>query len=153
LARKAASVEPADAVGHWLYGVAYRAAQKAREAAARRRAHEAPAGQLPPQGRPPPARPREGLHPGITPPPGHYRAAVVLCALQGLSRTEAARRLGCPEGTLSSRLAKARRLLAKRLGGPAAVAAALVVGRAAQAAAPALFTGTAAAAAGGAVSA
>ena len=32
LARKAASVVPPEAVGHWLYGVAYRAAQKAREA-------------------------------------------------------------------------------------------------------------------------
>src|SRR5256885_16660214 len=40
LARKAASVQPASAVGRWLHGVAYRAALKAREAATRRRAHE-----------------------------------------------------------------------------------------------------------------
>ena len=37
LARKGASVAPRDRVGHWLYGVAYRTAQKARAAAARRR--------------------------------------------------------------------------------------------------------------------
>jgi RNA polymerase sigma factor (sigma-70 family) len=153
LARKAASVVPAEAVGHWLYGVAYRAAQKAREAAVRRRAHEWRAGQRRPEERPRPDDRCEELDREITRLPDIYRAAVVLCALQGLSRTEAARRLGCPEGTLSSRLAKARRLLAKRLGGPAAVAAALTAARGGQAATPSLFAATATAAAGGAVSA
>jgi RNA polymerase sigma factor (sigma-70 family) len=149
LAKKAASVVPAEAVGHWLYGVAYRAAQKAREAAVRRRAHEWRAGQRRPEERPRPDDRCEELDHEITRLPDIYRAAVVLCALEGLSRTEAARRLGCPEGTLSSRLAKARRILAKRLGGPAAVAAALATARAAQAATPSLFAATA----GGAVSA
>jgi RNA polymerase sigma factor (sigma-70 family) len=152
LARKAASVVPPEAVGHWLYGVAYRAAQKAREAAVRRRAHEGRAGQRRPEDRPRPDGLCLDLDREITRLPDIYRAAVVLCALQGLSRREAARRLGCPEGTLSSRLAKARRLLAKRLGGPAVVAAALTAAGAARAAAPALVAG-AAAAAGGAVSA
>jgi RNA polymerase sigma factor (sigma-70 family) len=151
LARKAASVVPPEAVGHWLYGVAYRAAQKAREAAARRRAHERQSGLRRPEECSRPDDRCDDLDREITRLPEIYRAPVVLCALQGLSRQEAARRLGCPEGTLSSRLAKARRLLAKRLGGPAAVAAALVAGRAAQAA-PTLFTGAAAAAARGAVS-
>src|SRR5207302_649294 len=40
LARKAATITPADRVGSWLYGVAYRAALKARESAVRRRARE-----------------------------------------------------------------------------------------------------------------
>jgi hypothetical protein len=44
-----------------------------------------------------------------------YRAAVVLCDLEGCPRREAARQLGVPEGTLSSRLARARALLARRL--------------------------------------
>jgi RNA polymerase sigma factor (sigma-70 family) len=44
-----------------------------------------------------------------------YRSAVVLCELDGVGRTEAARRLGIPEGTLSSRLAAARKQLAARL--------------------------------------
>jgi RNA polymerase sigma factor (sigma-70 family) len=120
LARKAASVVPAEAVGHWLYGVAYRAAQKAREAAARRRARERLARPRQPEECPVPDERREDLDREIARLPDVYRAAVVLCHLQGLSRKEAARRLGCPEGTLSSRLAKARRLLAGRLGGPAA---------------------------------
>lgn len=43
------------------------------------------------------------------------RAAVILCELDGLSRTDAARQLGIAEGTLSSRLASARRQLRDRL--------------------------------------
>jgi hypothetical protein len=51
----------------------------------------------------------------VTTLPAHYRDPVILCELQGRSRLEAAIALGIPEGTLSSRLAKARKMLAKRL--------------------------------------
>jgi hypothetical protein len=44
-----------------------------------------------------------------------YRLPLVLCELEGRSRQQAARELTIPEGTLSSRLARARRLLSKRL--------------------------------------
>ena len=47
--------------------------------------------------------------------PARYRGPVVLCELEGLSRPEAARRLGIPEGTLSSRLARAKAQLRDRL--------------------------------------
>jgi len=44
-----------------------------------------------------------------------YRAAVVLCDLQGQTQRAAARALGWPDGTLTTRLIAARRLLARRL--------------------------------------
>ena len=47
--------------------------------------------------------------------PEKYRTAVVLCDLEGQPRKEAARQLGIPEGSVASRLARARVLLAKRL--------------------------------------
>jgi hypothetical protein len=59
--------------------------------------------------------------------PDHLRAAVVLCELDGLSRKDAAARLGVPEGTLSSRLAKARKQLAGRLRGRGLAAVGLAV--------------------------
>src|SRR5262249_4992466 len=47
--------------------------------------------------------------------PDHYRGVVVLCDLGGHTRKEAARQLGMPEGSVASRLARARAMLAKRL--------------------------------------
>jgi RNA polymerase sigma factor (sigma-70 family) len=117
LVRKAATLADGEAVGNWLYGVAYRAAVEARCALARRRARERPMAQ-PPQREAAPAEVQDWrplLDRELNRLPEKYRSAVVLCELEGRPRREAARLLGVPEGTLSSRLAAARRLLADRL--------------------------------------
>jgi rhodanese-related sulfurtransferase len=63
--------------------------------------------------------------------PRAYRQPIIACHLQGLSRTEAAKQLNLNEGTLSSRLARAREMLAanlKRRGlAPAAIAVILAL--------------------------
>jgi len=43
-----------------------------------------------------------------------YRSALVLCYLEGKTQEEAARQLGCPLGTVRSRLAQGRKLLHDR---------------------------------------
>jgi hypothetical protein len=47
--------------------------------------------------------------------PRRYREAVVLCLLEGLTPEQAARHLGCPVGTVHSRLARGREQLRGRL--------------------------------------
>jgi RNA polymerase sigma factor (sigma-70 family) len=118
LVRKATTINPRDAVGNWLYGVAYRAAQKVRVAAARRRSKEEQMAQVVE-----PSTVAEGLWHDVLPLLDHelallpekYRLPIVLCDLEGKTRKDAARQLGWPEGTVAGRLASARRMLAKRL--------------------------------------
>jgi RNA polymerase sigma factor (sigma-70 family) len=118
LARKAAAVVPGAMVANWLYGVAHQAALHARRAAARRKQRERQVTSMPE-----PAVTDNDPWPDLQPIldqelsrlPDKYRAVVVLCDLEGKGRKEAARQLGCPEGTVAGRLARARALLAKRL--------------------------------------
>jgi RNA polymerase sigma factor (sigma-70 family) len=116
LACKAGSVAGRESVGSWLYGVAFRTATRARRAGDRRRRREAAAAS-PPQAASLPTEPQdwEALYEELDRIPEKYRAALVLCDIQGRSRQEAAAQLGMPEGTLSSRLATARRMLGDRL--------------------------------------
>jgi RNA polymerase sigma factor (sigma-70 family) len=117
LARKAASVVRGEALAAWLCRVAYRTALEARARAVRRRARERQVEAMPhPEVAPPEAqdwRPLLDRELSLLPP--KYLAPVVLCDLEGKTRREAARQLDVSEGTLSSRLARARRLLAQRL--------------------------------------
>ncbi len=116
LVTKAAAVRPREALAGWLYGVAYRTALKVRGAAARRRAKER---QVREMARPQTAEEGEELlrllDQELSRLPDKYRLAVVLCDLEGRPRKQVARQFAIPEGTLSSRLTTARRLLAKRL--------------------------------------
>ena len=117
LAQKAASVVKREAVASFLYGVAYRTAVRAKTRAARRRAVEKQVENMPHPTVP--ATETQDWRPLLDQElhrlPDRYRAVVILCDLEGKTRREAARQLRLSEGTLSSRLARARRLLAKRL--------------------------------------
>ena len=55
------------------------------------------------------------LHEEIDRLPDRYREPVVLCYMEGLSTEAAALRLGCPRGTVLSRLSRAREQLRTRL--------------------------------------
>src|SRR5215468_8055012 len=114
--RKAASIAKPELLGNWLYGVASRTARVARAAAEKRRAKEAKA--VPREQRAE-ASPWQEFQPYLDHElgrlPAKYRIPVILCHLEEKSRQEAARALGVPEGTLSSRLARALTLLARRL--------------------------------------
>jgi RNA polymerase sigma factor (sigma-70 family) len=119
LARRARSLWIKDSLGHWLHGVAYRVATRARAVAARRKTRErsgaeweaeAPAAEDPHM-----ADLRPALHEEVARLPAKYRAPVVLCYLEGLTHDEAAQQLRCPVGTVRSRLSRARERLRARL--------------------------------------
>ena len=147
LARRAGAVGRPDRLGGWLHGVAVRCARRARSAAAGRRAKEHPMSDVaaPAAADPLWADARPVLDEEIGRLPEKLRAALVLCELEGLGRAEAADRLGVPEGTLSSRLARAKEALRSRLTrrglAPTLVGVGLILSQAGAAAAvpPALF--------------
>jgi RNA polymerase sigma factor (sigma-70 family) len=118
LVHKAASIMPRAMVGNWLYGVAHRTAMKARTTSTKRRVKERQMVVVPE-----PEAAAHALWLDLQPLldrelarlPENYRAAIVLCDLEDKTHKEAARQLGWPVGTLSTRLFRARKLLAKRL--------------------------------------
>jgi RNA polymerase sigma factor (sigma-70 family) len=118
LAKKAGSVSNLRFLGAWLHGVAHRSALAARRAAAVRRKKESRIAEMAlheATSEGPPAELLSLLDRELTLLPERYRVPVVLCDLEGLTRKEAARRLGWREGTLAGRLFRARAILAKRM--------------------------------------
>jgi len=117
LAQNAARLRDPDRVGPWLYGVATRVATKARTRAARHR-HE-PLGEA--YSRDEPSAEWSEVMPILDAElgrlPAKHRDVLVLCLLQGATAEEASRRLGCPVGTVKSRLARGRDALRARLVG------------------------------------
>jgi RNA polymerase sigma factor (sigma-70 family) len=145
LVRKARSIVPRELVGHWLYGVACRVALHAQAQASRRRAREKQVEDMPhptaPVVAPNDLRPVLDLE--LSRLPEKYRVPIVLCDLEGRSRKEVARQVGVPEGTLSSRLATARKMLADRLARRGLVAGSgVLAGLFLDGAAPAAVPGT-----------
>jgi RNA polymerase sigma factor (sigma-70 family) len=116
--RKAASIASRELLANWLYGVAHQTALKARATAARRAVRERQVTEMPE-----PAAAEQHLQNDLQSVldqelsrlPDKYRAAIVLCDLEGKTRKEAAQQLRLPEGTVGSRLGRARTMLAKRL--------------------------------------
>lgn len=118
LVRKAASLRERQLLDHWLYAVAYRIAVRARARGNRIRSRElidveleaedgvawSELGDL-----------KEVIDREVSRLPLKFRAPVVLCYFEGRSNEEAANQLGCPVGTIRSRLARARERLRTRL--------------------------------------
>jgi RNA polymerase sigma factor (sigma-70 family) len=118
LVRQAGSIRRREAVAAWLYRVAYRVALEARALAAAQAQREQPCPDLPA----PDASNelvwrdlRPVLDEEVNSLPEKYRTPFILCYLQGKTNEEAARQLGCPRGTVLSRLARARERLRSRL--------------------------------------
>jgi RNA polymerase sigma factor (sigma-70 family) len=120
LARKAASITKRNHVGPWLHRVACLTSGKLRLAAQRQRMRDQQVKLMPeqPASNVDPVEVRDELvllDQALAELPEKYRIPLVLCELQGVSRREAASRLHVSEGTLSSRLARGRNLLRRRL--------------------------------------
>jgi len=122
LAYKAGSIGKRESVGSWLYKVAYRIALRARDGLSKRVTRERPlADSLVAEDVRDPADAAAWRELGplldaeVQRLPEKYRAAFILCCLDGKTNEEAAEELGCPKGTLLSRLARAREQLRKRL--------------------------------------
>ncbi|MBN9118515.1 MAG: sigma-70 family RNA polymerase sigma factor, partial [Planctomycetes bacterium] len=148
LARSAAKLGSRPVLASWLYTVAIRQSRKARAGDARRavREHAAP-------------RPGEGTDPldeitarellravddELARLPDRLRLPVLLCCVQGLSREEAAARLGVSQATVRGRLERGRRRLAARLTARGLAPSALVLAPLAAVSVPAdLFARTA----------
>jgi RND family efflux transporter MFP subunit len=146
LARKAATIGRRESLAAWLYRVAYRSALTARRVRTRRASRERP---LAAAGEPAELvgalsvserrEVRSVIDEEMARLPEPFRAPALLCFLSGKTVEEAAAHLGCPRGTVASRLARARQRLRLRLAGRgvalSAAVAALAFGRGATASA------------------
>jgi RNA polymerase sigma factor (sigma-70 family) len=115
LARKAASTRWQPSVANWLFATARNVARNARVAERRRARREARAAvheAVQPVDRMTGRELLAALDEELEKLPPRYREPLVLCYLEGLTRDEAAARLGAPAATLKTRLERGR----KRLG-------------------------------------
>ncbi len=133
LACKAGTLRVADSLGPWLYRVANRVAARARADRRRRSDRERSGGSMPevePAAGDAPDRdevPRV-VHEELARLPERLRAPIVLCYLEGMTHDGAAQQLGCPVGTVRSRMARARALLHRRIARRGIVTASAAIG-------------------------
>jgi RNA polymerase sigma factor (sigma-70 family) len=118
LVRKSGDISKRESLGSWLYKVAYRIALHVKGTSAKRRARELPLRNLT-AAAPEPAPGIAELWPLLDAEvhrlPDKYRIPFVLCYLEGKTLQAAAQQLGCPSGTVGSRLARAKERLRHRL--------------------------------------
>jgi RNA polymerase sigma factor (sigma-70 family) len=118
LVRKASSLKHRERVGGWLHGVAWRVARKAKVSMTRRREQLQDMTDLPTPGESEAADWRDlnaVLDQEIERLPDKYREPIVMTYLEGKTNSQVAKELGCPEGTVFGRLARAREKLRFRL--------------------------------------
>ncbi|HEY7330711.1 MAG TPA: sigma-70 family RNA polymerase sigma factor [Gemmataceae bacterium] len=118
LARNMASIRKRETLASWLHGAAYRTALRAKRDAGRRQYHEREFQRM--HHKQPPldeawCELQAVLDEETANLPEKYRIVFVLCCLESKSKPEAATLLGLKEGTVSSRLAHARKLMQQRL--------------------------------------
>ncbi|SIO60900.1 RNA polymerase sigma-70 factor, ECF subfamily [Singulisphaera sp. GP187] len=117
LVRRVGALWVRDSLGPWLHRVACRVATRARlgtdrRSAAERRAAEAARNR---GGGPAPDDQWRVIQEEIDRLPDHYRIPILLCDVENRTYEETARHLGCPIGTVKSRLARGRERLRERL--------------------------------------
>ncbi|MDW7994748.1 MAG: RNA polymerase sigma factor [Gemmatales bacterium] len=118
LATQARRIRKPENLVDWLHGVALRISWKAKTMRQRRKRREAEVARSSGDQRPSEVIDTEVqalVHRELAKLPQQFRSVLLLCDLQGLTRQEAAKQLGLPEGTVASRLARGRALLARRL--------------------------------------
>jgi RNA polymerase sigma factor (sigma-70 family) len=117
LVRKASSIRPKGMVSNWLYGVAHNTALKARVMIQKRRTKESEAGMMP-RGKSAEeawTQMQSVVDTELSRLPDKYRVPIILCDLEGKTIKEVVHHLGWPQGTVASRLARGRAMLARRL--------------------------------------
>ena len=114
LMRQAGSIRNPE-IGGWLHGVAVRVCLKLRASTDRRRCETLTDEPFATETSPEQREIAMILDEELAALPGKYRLAMIECDVLERSRSEAAKLLGWPEGTVATRLAKARQLLADKL--------------------------------------
>ena len=115
LVKRAADFEKCQTVGGWLHGVAVRTALKAKTMAAQRRRKETMAARPEATNTAPFDDIAQVLDVELSRLPEKFRLPLILCDMEGKTRDDVAEELSWPPGTVASRLARARAMLADRL--------------------------------------